>query len=63
MKVHRTTSELQDTIEGYKTLVKEQRREIWQLKQVVSENEINKNLLHGYKKVIEELTDKLRKRS
>ena len=56
MKVHRTTSELHDTIEGYKTLVKEQRREIWQLKQVVSENEINKNLLHGYKKVIEDIS-------
>ena len=47
--------------EGYKTLVKEQRREIWQLKQVVSENEINKNLLHGYKKVIEDLQDRLNK--
>jgi len=61
MKVHRTTSELHDTIEGYKTLVKEQRREIWQLKQVVSENEINKNLLHGYKKVIEDLQVRLNK--
>ena len=61
MKVHRTTSELHDTIEGYKTLVKEQRREIWQLKQVVSENEINKNLLHGYKKVVEDLQDRLNK--
>ena len=61
MKVHRTTSELHDTIEGYKTLVKEQRREIWQLKQVVSENEINKNLLHGYKKVIEDLQNWLNK--
>ena len=61
MKVHRTTSELHDTIEGYKTLVKEQRREIWQLKQVVSENEINKNLLHGYKKVIEDLQNRLNK--
>ena len=61
MKVHRTTSELNDTIEGYKTLVKEQRREIWQLKKVVSENEINKNLLHGYKKVIEDLQVRLNK--
>ena len=50
MKVHRTTSELHDTIEGYKTLIEEQRKEIWELKKVVSENEINKNLLHGYKK-------------
>ena len=61
MKVHRTTSELYDTIEGYKTLVEEQRKEIWQLKKVVSENEINKNLLHGYKKVIEDLQDRLNK--
>ena len=61
MKVHKNQQELQDTIEGYKTLVKEQRREIWQLKQVVSENEINKNLLHGYKKVIEDLQDRLNK--
>ena len=61
MKVHRTTSELLDTIEGYKTLVEEQRKEIWQLKKVVSENEINKNLLHGYKKVIEDLQVRLNK--
>jgi hypothetical protein len=61
MKVHRTTSELHDTIEGYKALIEEQRKEIWQLKQVVSENEINKNLLHGYKKVIEDLQDRLNK--
>ena len=61
MKVHRTTSELNDTIEGYKTLVKEQRKELWQLKKVVSENEINKNLLHGYKKVIEDLQVRLNK--
>ena len=61
MKVHRTTSELHDTIEGYKTLIEEQRKEIWELKKVVSENEINKNLLHGYIKVIEDLQDRLNK--
>ena len=61
MKVHRTTSELHDTIEGYKALVEEQRKEIWQLKKVVSENEINKNLLHGYKKVVEDLQVRLNK--
>ena len=61
MKVHRTTSELHDTIEGYKTLIEEQRKEIWELKKVISENEIIKNLLHGYKKVIEDLQDRLNK--
>ena len=61
MKVHRTPSELHDVIDGYKTVIEEQRKEIWQLKKVVSENEINKNLLHGYKKVIEDLQDRLNK--
>jgi hypothetical protein len=61
MKVHRTTSELHDVINGYKAVIEEQRKEIWQLKKVVSENETNKNLLHGYKKVIEDLQDRLNK--
>ena len=61
MKVHRNQDELQDTIEGYKTLVESQRQKIFELKKVVSENEKNKNLLQGYKKVIEDLSIKLRK--
>ena len=61
MKVHRTTLELHDVIDGHKAVIEEQRKEIWQLKKVVSENEINKNLLHGYKKVIEDLQDRLNK--
>ena len=61
MKVHRNQDELQDIIEGYKTLVETQRQEIFELKKVVSENEKNKNLLQGYKKVIEDLSIKLRK--
>ena len=63
MKVHRNQDELLDTIEGYKTLVEEQKKEIFELKKVVSENEKNKNLLQGYKKVIEDLSIKLRKNS
>ena len=63
MKVHRSNQELQDTIEGYKMLLEEQRKEIWRLKQIASENEKNKNLLQGYKKVIEDLSSKLRKDS
>jgi hypothetical protein len=63
MKVHRNQDELQDIIEGYKTLVETQRQEIFELKKVVSENEKNKNLLQGYKKVIEDLSIKLRKNS
>ena len=63
MKVHRNQDELLDTIEGYKTLVETQRQEIFELKKIVSENEKSKNLLQGYKKVIEDLSIKLRKNS
>ena len=63
MKVHRSNQELQDTIEGYKMLLEEQKKEIFNLKQIASENEKNKNLLQGYKKVIEDLSSKLRKDS
>ena len=63
MKVHRSNQELQDTIEGYKMLLEEQKKEIWELKQIASENEKNKNLLQGYKKVIEDISSKLRKDS
>ena len=63
MKVHRNQDELQDSIEGYKTLTETQRQEIFELKKIASENEKNKNHLQGYKKVIENLTIKLRKNS
>ena len=63
MKVHRSNQELQDTIEGYKMLLEEKEKEIWKLKQIASENEKNINLLQGYKKVIEDLSSKLRKDS
>ena len=63
MKVHRSNQELQDTAEGYKMLIEEQKKEIWKLKQIASENEKNINLLQGYKKVIEDLSSKLRKDS
>ena len=63
MKVHRNSNELQDTIEGYKALVEEQKKEIFELKKIVFENEKNKNLLQGYKKVIQDLSIKLRKNS
>ena len=62
MKVHRSNKELQDTIEGYKMLLEEQKKEIWKLKQIASENEKNINLLQGYKKVIEELTNQVVKK-
>ena len=59
MKVHRSSQELQDTLDGYKILIKEYKKQIFELKQIASENEKNKNLLQGYKKVIEDLSAKL----
>ena len=59
MKVHRNQDELQDTIEGYKLLIDELKKEIFKLKQIASENEKNKNLLQGYKNVINDLSAKL----
>jgi len=52
-----------DTISGYATLVEEQKKEIWELKKISQENEKNINLLQGYKKVIEDMSIKLRKNS
>ena len=56
MKVHRISQELQDALEGYKELVKIQRQEIHDLKKFESENIKLKNLLQGYKKVIEDIS-------
>jgi len=53
---------LKDSIEGYKFLLKLQKEQLWKLKQISSENEKNKNLLQGYKKVIEDLSAKLRQK-
>ena len=57
----RRIEELEEAIDGYVQLVRMQKNEIWGLKQVSSENEINKNLLQGYKKVIQNLTARLNK--
>jgi len=59
MKVHRSSQELQETIEGYKMVIEEQKKEIWELKQIASKYEKNKNLLQGYKKVIQDLSTRL----
>ena len=59
MKVHRNSQELQETIEGYKMVIEEQKKEIFKLKQIASENEKNKNLLQGYKNVINDLSSRV----
>ena len=68
MKVYKSTDELskelaevKDTLEGFKKLVEIQRKEIFELKKYVSEDIKNKNLLHGYRKVIEDISSQVRK--
>jgi len=58
----RQIDELTDTIKSYKLLMDIHKEELWELKKIVSENEKNKNLLQGYKKVIEDLSAKLRQK-
>ena len=57
----RRIEELEEALDGYVQLVKMQKNEIWGLKQISSENEINKNLLKGYQNVINDLSSQLRK--
>jgi hypothetical protein len=57
----RRIDELEEALDGYVQLVVMQKNEIWGLKQIQSENESNKNLLQGYKKVIIDLSNKLRR--
>ena len=59
----RRIEELEDTIKGYDFLLMSLKKEIFAAKKITSENEKNKNLLQGYKKVIEDLSIKLRKNS
>ena len=68
MKVHKSTeelskeiAELKDTLEGFKKLVDIQKQEIFELKKYVSEDIKNKNLLQGYRKVIEDISYQVRK--
>jgi len=57
----RRIEELEEALDGYVQLVRMQKNEIWGLKQISSENEINKNLLQGYQNVINDLSSQLRK--
>lgn len=51
-----------DVIEGYKTLVKIQKEEIFELKKYRSEVIQLQNLVDGYKKIITELTEIINKK-
>ena len=54
--------DLHATIAGFQHLVSVQKLEIAHLRKIQSENETNKNLLQGYRKVIIDLSDKLRRK-
>ena len=58
----RQIDELRQTIKGYEFLLDALKKEIFEAKKISSENEKNKNLLQGYKKVIEDLSAKLRQK-
>ena len=58
----RQIDELRQTIKGYEFLLNVLKKEIFEAKKISSENEKNKNLLQGYKKVIEDLSAKLRQK-
>ena len=58
----RQVEELTETIKAFEFLVNTLKQEIFEAKKIASENEKNKNLLQGYRKVIEELSNKLRKK-
>ena len=50
------------TIQMYQGLLRDAQKQIYYWKQFSYENEKNKNLLQGYKKVIQDLSDKLRRK-
>ena len=54
--------ELEDINEGHRKLNGELRKEIFFWKEKSSESEKDKNLLQGYQKVIQNLSDKLRRK-
>ena len=58
----RQIDELKETIKGYDFLLSVLKKEIFEFKKIASENESNKNLLQGYRKVIEDLSAKLRQK-
>ena len=57
----RQVEELTETIKAFEFLVNTLKQEIFEAKKIASENEKNKNLLQGYRKVIVDLSNKLRR--
>ena len=53
---------LKEQLEGYKVLVKLQKDQLWELRKASSELESANNLLQGYQKVLQDLSNKLRQK-
>ena len=60
-ELQQRVKDLESINEGHRQLNSELRVEIQMWKDMSSEHEKTKNLLHGYKKVIEDLSSQLRK--
>jgi len=54
--------DLKLTIKMYQDILRDAQKQIYYWKKFSYENEQNKNLLQGYKKVIVDLSDKLRRK-
>ena len=53
---------LKQQVEGLKILIDLHKRQLWEQRLLSSQLESSNNLLQGYKKVIQQLTDKLKQK-
>ena len=60
-QLNKRIRDLEDINDGHRKLNQELRKELQYYKQKCSEHEKDKNLLQGYKKVIEDLSTRLNK--
>ena len=61
-QLNKRVKDLEDINDGHRKLNQELRKELQYYKEKSSEGESHKNLLQGYKKVIKDLTAKLRRK-
>ena len=61
-QLNKRIRDLEDINDGHRKLNQELRKELQYYKQKCSEHEKDKNLLQGYKKVIEDLSTRLNKK-
>ena len=61
-QLNKRIRDLEDINDGHRKLNQELRKELQYYKQKCSEHEKDKNLLQGYKKVIEDLSTRLSKK-